>query len=93
MASGFEKIYEDMQLAYIIGVIKYFIDNINDYMPLNKLFQIIIYIFTYEFQVELNIYIIYTLKFLFSIIIIIMPIILLIITLINFNSIISKNKK
>ena len=93
MASGFEQIYEDMQLAYIIGVIKYFIDNINDYMPLNKLFQIIIYIFTYEFQVELNIYFIYTLKFLFSIIIIIMPIILLIITLINFNSIISKNKK
>lgn len=72
-----------------------FTRNINDYMPLNKLFLIIIYIFNYNFdnedEKELNIYTIA--KLLISAIIIVMPIILVIITLIKLDNIIKKNKQ
>tara|TARA_B110000858_G_scaffold123558_2_gene140897 strand:+ start:1125 stop:2345 length:1221 start_codon:yes stop_codon:yes gene_type:complete len=91
--SGFNQIYQDLQIKEIIDTIKDFIKNINEYIPLNNLYLIIIYIFNYEFKEQNNIYLLYFVKFLISIIIIIMPIILLIISLIEFNNIINKNKK
>lgn len=93
-STGFNKIYEDLQIKEIIDTLKKFTQNINDYMPLNKLFFIIIYIFNYKFdkdEEEVNIDIIA--KFLISAIIIVMPIILLIITLIKLDNIIKKNKQ
>jgi hypothetical protein len=93
-STGFNKIYEDLQIKEIIDTLKKFTQNINDYMPLNKLFFIIIYIFNYKFdkdEEEVNIDIIA--KLLISAIIIVMPIILLIITLIKLDNIIKKNKQ
>ena len=96
--TGWAKIYEDFNIQQILNAIKDFTQNINEYMPLSKLFFIIIYIFNYKFEYEnkdeeVNIYIIYIVKFLISAIIIVMPIILLIMTLVKLDNIIKKNKK
>ena len=92
-STGLNKLYE--QIKEIINTFKKFTQNINDYMPLNKLFLIIIYIFNYKFdnedENELNINTIA--KLLISAIIIVMPIILVIITLIKLDNIIKKNKQ
>ena len=95
-STGLNKLYEHLKIKEIIDSLKNITRNINDYMPLNKLFLIIIYIFNYKFdnedEKEFNtIYIIA--KLLISAIIIVMPIILLIITLIKLDNIIKKNKQ
>ena len=86
-----------IQLREYLEYFKKFVRNINDYMPLSKMFFIIIWIFNFDFDFEekekVNINIIYIVKFLICAIIIVMPIILLITTLIQFNNIIIKNKK
>lgn len=85
------------QLNPYLDNFRNFVQNINDYMPLSKMFFIIIWIFNYDFQFSdkdnVNINIVYIVKFLICAIIIVMPIILLITTLIQFNNIIIKNKK
>lgn len=94
-----EQVTLDFLLKNIQGYIDTFksvITNINDYMPLNNLFQIIVDIFNYNFNKDgesMNLILLFIIKFLISSIIIIMPIILLIITIIKLNKIIKKNKK
>jgi len=99
-STGLKKLYEDLQIKYIIDTLKHFSQNINDYIPLSKLFFIIIYIFSFKIKdfkwekdEDVNVYIVYIVKFLISAIIIVMPIILLIITMIKLDNIIKKNKK
>ena len=63
--TGWAKIYEDFNIQHILNAIKHFSQNINEYIPLSKLFFIIIYIFKYDFvydnkDEEVNIYIIYS---------------------------------
>jgi hypothetical protein len=98
--TGLKKLYEDLQIQQIIDALKEFSQNINNYIPLSKLFFIIIYIFNFEIKnfgwkkdEEVNVYIVYIVKFLISAIIIVMPIILLIMTMIKLDNIIKKNKK
>ena len=96
--TGLAKIYDDLQIQEILNFIKDLTQNINEYLPLSKMFFIIIYIFNYELKYEkeeekINKYIVYIVKFLISVIIIVMPIILLIMTLIKLDNIIKKNKK
>ena len=84
--TGLAKIYDDLQIQEILNFIKDLTQNINEYLPLSKMFFIIIYIFNYELKYEkeeekINKYIVYIVKFLISVIIIVMPIILLIMTL------------
>ena len=97
MTTGLLKFYEESGIKELFEEIKKFYQNINDYMPLSKMFFIIIYIFNFDFQFEekekVNKYILYIIKFLICAIIIVMPIILLITTLIQLNNIINKNKK
>ena len=97
MSTGLQKIYDELGIKVLLETIKEFSQNINDYMPLSKMFFIIIYIFNFDFKFEekekINIIILYIIKFLICAIIIVMPIILLITTLIQLNNIIKKNKK
>ena len=100
LKTGLGKLYEDFKIQEIIDALRKFSQNINDYIPLTKLFLIIIYIFNFEIKKfdwkkgeEVNVYIVYIVKFLISAIIIVMPIILLIITMIKLDNIIKKNKK
>tara|TARA_B110000093_G_scaffold119395_1_gene127860 strand:- start:309 stop:1568 length:1260 start_codon:yes stop_codon:yes gene_type:complete len=97
MSTGLQKIYDELGIKELLDAIKNFSQNINDYMPLSKMFFIIIYIFNFDFKFEekekVNKYIMYIVKFLICAIIIVMPIILLITTLIQLNNIIKKNKK
>ena len=99
-STGLNKLYEDLQIKEIINILREFSQNINDHIPLSKLFFIIIYIFNFEIEKfkwkkdeQVNVYIVYIVKFLISAIIIVMPIILLIITMIKLDNIIKKNKK
>lgn len=93
------KILGDIGFNQFIETFKAIIKNINEYMPLNKLFEIIIYIFNFDFNNDLddaekiNIYIIFIVKFLISAIIVVMPIVLLILTMIKLDNIVKKNKK
>lgn len=97
MSTGLQKIYDELGIKVLLETIKEFSQNINDYMPLSKMFFIIIYIFNFDFKFEekekVNKIILYIIKFLICAIIIVMPIILLITTLIQLNNIIKKNKK
>lgn len=100
LKKGLDKLYEDFKIHQIINALIKFSQNINDYIPLSKLFFIIIYIFNFEIEKfkwkkdeQVNVYIVYIVKFLISAIIIVMPIILLIITMIKLDNIIKKNKK
>ena len=97
MSTGLQKIYDELGIKVLLDTIKEFSQNINDYMPLSKMFFIIIYIFNFDFKFEekekVNKIVLYIIKFLICAIIIVMPIILLITTLIQLNNIINKNKK
>lgn len=97
MSNVLQTIYDELGIKLLFDTIKEFSQNINDYMPLSKMFFIIIYIFNFDFKFEekekINKYILYIIKFLICAIIIVMPIILLITTLIQLNNIIKKNKK
>ena len=49
---GLNNLYEHLKIKEIIDSLKNITRNINDYMGLNKLFLIIIYIFNYKFDNE-----------------------------------------
>ena len=67
MSTALQTIYDELGIKLLFDTIKEFSQNINDYMPLSKMFFIIIYIFNFDFKFDekekINKYILYIIKF------------------------------